>query len=171
MNNEKIDNSNIKRDFRKLYHQQAANKNDSNQNIVFLFGENTNYRQFGNAYLEYELTIEIYVAVAAKRVLEDGDAIRLVKNAFAYCFKEARLSTTGGTDIEHNKYVGQVSTIMRTLTSRDVDLLYHFDESDESETETQNTSLHHHLINNHDLPATKGKVKGQLPIEHFSGFC
>ena len=64
--------------------------------------QNFNYHQIGNAYLDYELTLEKDVAVAASRVLLSGDAIRLVKNASAYCFKEARLSTTGGSDKEHN---------------------------------------------------------------------
>ena len=55
---EKFDDSKIKRDFFKNYHQQAANLNDSDQNIEFIFGENNNYHQTGNAYLQYELTIE-----------------------------------------------------------------------------------------------------------------
>ena len=44
--------------------------------------------------------------VAADRVLEDVDVIKLLNNAFAFCFKEARLSTTGGSDIKHKNYVG-----------------------------------------------------------------
>ena len=76
---------------------------NSNQNIDFIFGENNNYHQIGNSYLQYEITIEKDVAVADNRVVVNGDAIRLKSNAFAYCFKEARLSTTGGSDIEHNK--------------------------------------------------------------------
>ena len=66
----------IKRDFLKNYHQQAANLNDSDQNIDFVFGEIDNYHQIGNAYLQYELTIEKDVAVAANRVLVNGVAIR-----------------------------------------------------------------------------------------------
>ena len=60
---------------------------------------------------------------------------------------------------------------MRALTSKDGDLLSHFDKIDESEAEIENTSLHHHLINNHDLAAKKGKIKGILPPEHIFGFC
>ena len=96
-----------------IYHQQAANLNDSDQSVDFIFGEKNKYQQTGNAHLQYELTIEKDVAVAANRVLVNGDAIRSVKNAFAYCFNKARLRTTRGSDIGHNKYVGQVSTIMR----------------------------------------------------------
>ena len=118
------------------------------------------------AYFHYELMIEKDVAVAANRVLVNRDAIRLVNNAFAYCFKEARLSTTGGSDIEHNKFVGQVSSIMRGLPSKDGDSLSHFGKINESEGEIVNTSLHHHLINNHNLAANKGKIEGLLPLEH-----
>ena len=39
IDNEKIDNSIIKKDFLKIYHQQAANLNDFDQNIDFIFGE------------------------------------------------------------------------------------------------------------------------------------
>ena len=171
IDNEIIDNSIMKRDFLKNYHQQAANLTDSDQNIDFIFGENNKHHQIGNAYLHYELTKEKDVANAADRVLVNGDAIRLIINAFAYCFKEAISSTTGGSNIEHNKYVGQVSNIMRALTSKDGDLLSHFDKNDESEAEIGNTSLHHHLINIHDLAANKGKIEGVLPLEYIFGFC
>ena len=56
---------------------------------------------------------------------------------------------------------------MKSLTSKDGDLLSHFDKIDESEAEIGITSLHHHPINNHDTPASKGKIKGQLPLENF----
>ena len=75
------------------------------------------------------------------------------------------------SDIERNSHVGQVSTIMRALTSKDAELLSHFEKTDESETEIENTSLHHHLINNHDVASNKGKIKGKLPLEHIFGFC
>ena len=88
-----------------------------------------------------------------------------------YCFKEARLNTTGGSDLENNKFVGQISTIMRASTSEDGDSLSHFDKIDESEAEIENTSLHHHLINNHDLAVNKRKIKGYLPLEQIFGFC
>ena len=50
-----------------------------------------NYHQIGKAYLQYELTKEKDVAVAAIEVLVNGDAIRSANIAFAYCFREARL--------------------------------------------------------------------------------
>ena len=46
------------------------------------------------------------------------DPIRLVNNAFAFCFKEARLSTTIGGDIEINKFCGQASTIMKVISNK-----------------------------------------------------
>ena len=165
--NETIDNSILKRDFLKIYHQQAAILNDCNQTIEFRFGEKNNYHQIGNAYLQYEMTIEKDVTVAANRVLANADAIRLVKIAFAYCFKGTCFSTIGGSDIEHKKYVGQNSTIMRTLTSKDGDFLSHFDEIDELEAEIENTSLHHHLINTHVVAGNKGKIKRYLNLEHI----
>ena len=144
------------------------NINDSDQKIDILFREKNIYHPIGNAYLQYELTTEKDVA---NRVLVNGEAIRLVNNTFAYCFRGAHLGTTGGNDIEHNKYVGQVSTIMRALTSEDGDLLSHFDKIDESETEIEYTSLHYHLIDNHVVDAIKRKMKGILPLEHIFGFC
>ena len=81
---EAIDSSIQKRDFLKIFLQQAANLNDSDQKIEFFFGEKNNYHQIGNACLQYEMTIENDVAVAANRVLEDANANRLISNAFAY---------------------------------------------------------------------------------------
>ena len=60
---------------------------------------------------------------------------------------------------------------MRTLIYKNGDLLSHFDKTDESDAETENTSLHHHLINNHDLAENKGKIRFYLPLEHVFGFC
>ena len=105
------------------------------------------------------MTIEKDVPNAADRVLVGGDVIRLVNIPFVYCFKETSLSTTGSSDIEYKKYCGQVSTVMRVLTSMDGEYSSHLDEIDESQTEIENTSLKHLLI------------KGQLPLEYFFGFC
>ena len=131
IDNETNDISIMKRDFLKICHHQATKLNDSDQKIEFIFGENNNYHQIDDAYLQNELTIEKDVAVAANRVLVDGDAIRLVNNDFAYWFKEARLTTTGGSDVEHINFCGRISTITRAVTSKDGDLLSHFDEIDE----------------------------------------
>ena len=50
----KIDDSIIKRDFKKIYHQHGAEFNNENQNTKFYFGENLKYIQTGNAYLEID---------------------------------------------------------------------------------------------------------------------
>ena len=77
-----------------------------------------------------------------------------------------------GGDLEHKKYVGPVSTIMRVLTSKDVDLLSQFDNIIEGNrnADFDSTSLKKMMINNHGL-ANKGKIKGHLPLEHIFGFC
>ena len=69
--------------------------------------------------------------------------IRLTNNAFAYYFKEARLGVTSGSDLEHNKYVGQVSTIMRKLFSKDGDLLSQLEKINEGngDADFDSTSL------------------------------
>ena len=142
----------------KNYHRQGANLDNFDQNIEFIFGENNNYQQIGNAYFQYGITVGKDAAKPAHCILIDGDTIRLVKNYSAYCFEEARLATTG-QEQEHNKYVGQFSTIMPVLTSKGADLISHLDKIDESEAEINNTSLKHVLINNHDIAANKGKIK------------
>ena len=72
-------------------------------------------------HIEFDITVRNPAAVFV-----DDTPIRLTINGFAYVFQEARLSTST-SDLEHNKYVGQISTIMRVLSSRDGDLLSQFD--------------------------------------------
>ena len=172
LNNEPFDNSIIKRDFLKIYHQQGAQLNQSDQNIEFIFGENNNYHQVGNSYLEFDITVRR----EDDANFTNNSRIRLTNNAFAYCFKEARLGITSGSDLEHNKYCGQVSTIMRVLFSKDGDLLSQFDNINEGNTDNDfdSTSLKKMLINYHDVAGqevNKGKIKGLLPLEHIFGFC
>ena len=57
LDNEPIDNSVIKRDFTNKYHQQGDQLNQSDQNFDIIFGENHNYHQIGNAYLEHKITV------------------------------------------------------------------------------------------------------------------
>ena len=119
----------IKEDFLKIYHQQGAQLNQSNQNIEFIFGENINYHQKVNAYLEFDNTVR---KNDTANFHNDGP-VRLLKNAFAFCFKETRLSTTIGSDIEHNKFCCQVSAIMKVISNKDGDLLSQFDKINENE--------------------------------------
>ena len=148
--------------------------NDPDQNFEFIFGENNIYHQIGNAYLEFDITVRPQNAADA---FVEYSPIRLTNNGFAYAFQEARLSTST-TDLEHNKYCGQISTIMRVISSRDGDLLSQFDNinervgADDAATaeNIRSTSLNKMLITNLDA-ANRGEIKGQLPLEHIFGFC
>ena len=163
----KIDDSIIKRDFIKIYHQHGAEVNNENQNIKFYFGENLNYIQIGNSYLE----IDLEVARDDGNNFADADEIRLVNNVLAYVFQEGRISTSAGTEIEHNKNLGNVSTIMRLLTQKDGDLSSYFDKIDERVAEIGDSSLKKLLIDSHTNEDNKGKIRANLPLEYIFGFC
>ena len=171
---EPFDNSITKRDFLKVYHQQGAQLNDADQNIEFIFGENNNFHQIGNSYLEFDITVRAQNVADA---FDENSPIRLNNNGFAYVFQEARLSTAT-TDLEHYKYCGQISTIMRLVSSRDGDLLSQFDNINEeiganaaaTSDNLRSTSLNKMLISNHEENANRGKLKGQLPLEYIFGF-
>ena len=114
LDNEPIDNSIKKRDFTKRYHRQGDQSNQSYQNIEFIFCENNKYHQIGNAYLEFSITVR----KNDDTNFHNEDPVRLVNNGFAFCFKEARLSTSLGSNTEINKFCGQVSTIMRAISNK-----------------------------------------------------
>ena len=57
IDNEPLDNHIIKRDFTKIYPRQSDQLNQSDQNDESIFGENNNYHQIGNAYLEFNITV------------------------------------------------------------------------------------------------------------------
>ena len=177
LDNEPLDNSIIKRDFTKIYHRQGDQLNQSDQNIEFIFGENNNYHQIGNAYLEFNITVRKNDTTN----FHNDNPVRLVNNGFAYCFKEARLTTSIGGDIEINKFCGQVSTIMRAISNKDGDLLSQFDNFNENDIQVLNrladlpvqirdTPHQKMLINNH-TDANKGKIKRYLYLEDIFGFC
>ena len=177
LDNEPLDNSIIKRDFTKVYHRQGDQLNQSDQNIEFIFGENNNYHQIGNAYLEFNITVRKNDTTN----FHNDDPIRLVNNGFAFCFKEARLSTSLGSDIEINKFCGQVSTIMRVISNKDGDLVSQFDNINENDipvlkrladlpVQIRDTPHQKMLINNH-IDANRGKIKGYLYLEDIFGFC
>ena len=94
--NELFDNSIVKWDFLKVYHKLGAQINQSDQDFEFIFGENNNFHQIGYGYLEVDITVRI----SDSPNFHYNDPIRLVKNHYAFTFKEARLSTTLGSDIE-----------------------------------------------------------------------
>ena len=105
----------------------------------------------------------------------------MVNNAFPFRFKEARLSTTIGSDIKHTKFCGQVSTIMKVISNKDGDLLSQVDNINENgipiperilnlPPQIRDTPHQKMLINNH-TDANKGKIKGYLYSEDVFGFC
>ena len=115
LDNEPFDNSIIKRDHLEVYHQQGAQLYQSDQNVVFIFGEINNYHRIGNAYFDFDITVR----------KNDGtnfhfdDPVQRLNKGFAFWFKEAFLSTTIdiGSDIEHNKFCGQVTFIMTVISN------------------------------------------------------
>ena len=106
-------------------------------------------------------------------LFDNNSLTRLTNKGLAYVFQEAVLATTSGSNLEHNKYVGEIFTIMRVLTSKDGDLLSQFDNINEGYTDDDfdSTSLKKMLIDNHENDADIGKIKAQLPLEHIFGFC
>ena len=95
----------------------------------------------------------------------------MVKIAFAYAFSVATPSTTGGQEIEQNKYVDHVSTIVRLSTTKDGDLISYFDKIDAPQNGIKGLSLSHILIDHHVEAADRRKVIGQVPLKHIFGFC
>ena len=167
---EKIDDSIIKRDFIKLYHQSGANVDAENSQIKFYFGENHYFFQVGNGYLDFDIKKRRDYGNAFIIVAPGNDIIRLVINAFAYTIHGARISTSRGVEIEQNKYVGPMSTIMRLVTQKDGDLSTYFDIINESENGINDSSLKQILINNH-TEANRGLIRGHLPLEYIFGFA
>ena len=98
-----------------------------------------------------------------------------------FFFKEARLSTTIGSDIEHNKFYGPVSTIMEGISNKCGDLLSQFDNINgnyipvlerlaDLPLQNRGTPQQKMLINN-QTDANKGRIKGYLNLEDIFGFC
>ena len=165
LDNQPFVNSIAESDFLKVYHKQGAQLNQSDQYIEFSFGEKNNYHQVGNGYLEFDITVR----KSDSTNFHYDDPIQLVNNAFAFCFKETRLSSPLESDIEINKFCGQVSTIMRVISNKDGDLPSHFDKINENvipvlerladlPTQIRSTPHQKTLINNHIDP-NKGKKK------------
>ena len=177
IDNEPLDKSIIKRDFTKKYHRQGDQLNQLDQNIEFFFGEYNTYDQIGNAYLEVIITVR----KNDDTNFHHEDPVRLVNNGYAFCVKDARLSTTIGSDIEINKFCGQVSTNMRAISIKDGDLLSQFDNITENDIpllerwadllpQIRSTPHQKMLIDNH-TDADKSKNKGCLFLEVLFGFC
>ena len=177
LDNESVDNSVIKIDFTKVFQQQGAQLNQSDQHIEFIVGESNNYHQIGNGYSEFDITVRKNDTTN----FHNEDPIRLVNNGYAFCFKEARLSTTIGKDLEHNKICGQVSTIMKVISNIDGDIISQFDNINENDIpvlerllnlppQIRDTPHQKMLIDNH-TDANKRKIKGYLHLKDIFGFC
>ena len=103
-------------------------------------------------------------------VAPENDIIRLVNNAFAYTFHDARISTSAGVEIEQNKFWGPISTIMRLITQKDGNLSTYFDINDERGTGINDSSIKQTLIINH-TEANRGLIRGHFPLEYIFGFA
>ena len=95
----------------------------------------------------------------------------MVNIGLTYIFQEGRLSTTAGTEIEHNKNLGNISAILRLLTQKDGDLSSYFDKKDEREAGITNSILKYMLIESHTNEDNKGKIGANLLLELIFGFC
>ena len=134
---EKIDDSIIKRDFITIYYQSGANVDTENSKIQLYFGENHNFIQVGNGYLQFDIRIR----KTNNTNFTKADEIQLIKNGFAYTIRDARISTSAGVEIEQNKEVGPISAIMRLVTQKEGDLSSSSDIIDEREAEINISSL------------------------------
>ena len=177
LDNEPLDNSIIYRDFTKIYHRQGDHLNQSDQNFELISGDNNNYHQIGNGYLEFNFTVRRNDGTN----FHNDDPIRLVKYGFAFSFKEARLSNCLGSDIEINIFCGQVSTNMRVISNKDGDLVSQFDKINKNDIPILETltdlpvkirdTPHQKMLINKHTDANKGKIKGFFYLEVIFGFC
>ena len=176
LDDESFDNSIIKRAYLKIYHQKGAQKTQEGRNIGFTFGENHNYLQIGNGYLNYAITVRKSDCTN----FHSDDPMRSVNDAFPFCFGEAQLSTSIDSEIEHNKFCGQVSTIMRVISNKDGALFSQLDNINENYIpvlerladlipQIRSTPQQQMLINNH-TDVNKSKIKGYSYLEDIFGF-
>ena len=161
----------------KIYHQQGAQITKVIKTLNFIFGENNNYHQIGNGYLKFDITVR----KNDNTNFHYDDAIPLVNNGFAYYFKGARLSFTIGSDIEHNNFCDQVSTIMKLISNKDGHILSQVDNNNENDIpilqrladlppQIRDTPQQKMVINNH-TDANKSKIKRYLYVKDKFGFC
>ena len=168
LDNEPIDTSIVKRYFLKVYHQQEAQLKHSDQNNELFFRKNNNYHQTGKACLDFDFTVWKNDTTN----FHNEDPILSVNDAFAFCSKEARLSTTIGSDIEHNKFCGQVSTYLKATSNNDGDLISQFDYNNENDIPILSrihdlppqirSTPHQKMLIDNLIDANKSKIKRDL---------
>ena len=90
---EPIDNSNVKREYFKISHQQGALLNDPDQNVEFIFGEINNFHQIGNSHLGFDITVHKANGNNFNFTNDPAtnEVTRFLNIAFAYCFKEGTI--------------------------------------------------------------------------------
>ena len=108
----KIDDPNIKKDYIKMYHQRGGEVDNENRKIELYFGQNLQFLQVGNSYLE----LDIEIKKADNTSFAIADESRLVNNGLTFVFQEVQISTSYGSETAQNEYLGPVSTIMSFLT-------------------------------------------------------
>ena len=92
-----------KRCFLKIYHQHGSPVNDENQSIKLFHGENSNYMQRRNAYLDLKIRVRKADNTKFIDVIKNtNEVFRLVKNAFVFTIHDARISTSSAIEIEQN---------------------------------------------------------------------
>ena len=150
-------NLTVKRDFAEICHRKNVpkNSNESGKIIDIFFVEKPN-QQFGNENLQFDMKSKNGDYFEA----DSHESIRLVKIELGRMFKEAYFFTTGGTDMESNNFVGQVSTIMRVLTSKTRDSSSYFAKNNENNN--KHTSSKEMINEIHVTQADKRKIIGQL---------
>ena len=92
-----FDNSILKRDFSKIYHEHGVYLIDYGESINLFFGVSSKFYPIGNSYLQFELTLE---KDGGQFEDDNTDMIRLVKIASAHLSTEK--TTTGGSEVEVN---------------------------------------------------------------------
>ena len=140
-------------------------------NSKLFFGENLKNIQIGNAYLEFVLKIgkvndETFILAENKA----NEVIGLVIIAFDFTIHDARISKSANTEVEQNKFVGPVSSILKVVTRRVGDLSTYFDKFDEIELGCKSPSLKQLLINN-QKQGRRSVIRGQLLLKLFFKIC
>ena len=97
-----------------------------------------------------------------------------------FVLKKLFLSTSIGSDFEHNKFCGQMSTIMRAISNKDGDLLSQFDNISENDIPILSrindlppqirSSPHQKMLIDNHIDANKCKIKGYLYLEDILDF-
>ena len=96
----KIDDFIIKREFKKINHQSGADVINETSKIKSFFGVIYNFIQVGNGFLEFDIKIGKGNNNNFSIIAPGKDTIRLINNTFAYIIHDARISASSGVEIE-----------------------------------------------------------------------